>query len=117
MSGESKPDGGPMRHLVPALAALALAACTPPAGAAPPGPDKVTYLLGGITSGPYRVEADLRTGEAAEATMPRGVTGADYNADPAKIPVTARRTLPAAELTAIRALAAQIWRDGMRTSG
>jgi hypothetical protein len=96
--------------LVQILAAVAAFTIT---GAADlPPPSKVTYMLGGIMSGPYRLSVDLATGEVEVATAkPR---------DPrpsADLPVTQRFTAPETELVKIRALAVAVWAYGASNPG
>ncbi len=88
--------------LIPILAVLVCAA----------GPAQVTYTLGGIVSGPYRVAADLATGVVTEAQPPQGRyrDGARLNA--LTMPVTAHRSLTPAALDAVRGLASQVFADG-----
>jgi len=102
-----------MRLLSALMATGMIAACAPPPGpAAGPAPARVTYLLSGVVSGPYRLDADLRTGEVDEARPTALTTGAAYAADPAGIPITSRATLPASDLEALRGLASHVWEYG-----
>ncbi len=52
---------------------LAIGALLQPAAAAQP--DHATYVLGGVMSGPFRLEANLVTGEFSEAKPPPGKFG------------------------------------------
>ena len=44
-----------------------------PAAAAQP--EHITYVLGGVMSGPFRIEGDLATGEFTQANPPPGQIG------------------------------------------
>ncbi len=76
------------------------------------GPAQVTYTLGGLVSGPYRVGADLVTGAVSEAQPPRGQYGDGARLDALTMPVTARRSLSPATLRTIRDLASQVFANG-----
>ena len=83
-------------------------------GAAPaPTPATVTYVLGGVVSGPYRLAADLRAGTAEEALPPRGKFGDGARLDPWTMPATSHRRLSARDRAAIGTLASAILADGI----
>ena len=75
-------------------------------------PSTVTYLLGGVVSGPYRVTVDLEAGRLSEAKPAAGVHGDGARVSAADLPETAGRALTRAERDALRVLAAPVWRDG-----
>ena len=99
-----------MALLIAALGLILLVGCAP---ADPPvAPSEVTYMLGGIMSGPYKVTADLGTGivvkDAEVAKYP----------PPGEIPKKTepvKGQIPNAELAYIRQLAARIWTVGAQT--
>lgn len=95
-----------MRLLLTLAITAMTAACAPRAADTAPPPSRVTYLMGGIAGGPYRLEADLRTGEVSEAKTP-----------PGGLAVTARRTLPPSDLEALRGLVAHVWEYGVEAAG
>lgn len=92
-------------------AALFLALALQPALAAEPA--HVTYVLGGVMSGPYRLEGDLVTGDFSEARAPAGKFGDGTGLDARTMPVTRRWTVPPEKLAVLRPLAARVWRPGM----
>ncbi len=75
-------------------------------------PTRVTYGLGGIVSGPYRVSADLVTGTVSEASTPPGAIGDGAGLRTDDLPVTKTRQLPPNEWHRLRRLAAIVWRRG-----
>lgn len=95
-----------MRRLLALAIAAMTAACAPRAADTAPPPSRVTYLMGGTTSGPYRLEANLLTGEISEAKAP-----------PGGLAVTSRRTLPPSDLEALRGLVAHVWEYGAEAAG
>lgn len=90
---------------------LALGFLAQPAAAAEP--DHVTYALGGVMSGPFRLEADLVTGAFSEARPPAGQRGDGAGLNAHTIPVTKRWTVPPQKLAVLRRLAEKVWRHGM----
>ena len=80
-------------------------------------PSTVTYLLGGVMSGPYRLTVDLETDHLSEAKPPPGVHGDGARVSAADLPETARRALTPAERDTLRALAVPVWRDGAARHG
>ena len=99
-----------MRVLIlPLLLASSLAAA---ASADPTLPGTVTYLLGGVVSGPYRLTVDLETGRLSEAKPAPGIHGDGARVSAADLPETAGRALTPAERDRLRVLAAPVWRDG-----
>lgn len=94
-----------MRPPIALIIAMMTAACAPRPADAPPPPSRVTYLLGGLAGGPYKLEADLRTGEVTEA-KPR----------PGGLSITSKRTLPPSDLEALRGLAAHVWEYGVEVA-
>jgi len=77
-----------------------------------PPPSRVTYLLGGVVSGSYRLVVDLKNDRLSEAKPPPGVNGDGARVSAVDIPETARRALTPVEHDRFRALAAAVWRDG-----
>jgi hypothetical protein len=104
-----------MRTLVFSLlfAGCAITAAT----ATDPAPSTVTYLLGGVLSGPYRLTVDLDAGHLSEAKAPPGIRGDGARVSAASLPETASRALTHAERDTFRALAAPVWRDGAARRG
>ncbi|MBI0537697.1 hypothetical protein D9599_19230 [Roseomonas sp. KE2513] len=82
-----------------------------------PLPSTVSYLLGGVVSGPYRLTVDLETGRLSEAKPPPGVHGDGARVSAADLSETARRALTPAERNTFRVLAAPVWRDGAARRG
>lgn len=74
--------------------------------------EKVTYLLGGPMSGPYRVSADLRAGVVSEAKPPQGKRGDGAGLDAMTMPITRTRPLPPATAARLQTLAAAVWQNG-----
>jgi len=72
----------------------------------------VTYALGGIMSGPYRVSADLESGIATEARPPPGVHGDGARVSAFDMPATTSRSLSSEEVLAIRKFASAVWKKG-----
>lgn len=102
------------RRALPLLLALAAApAVAQELTGTPTGPPtEVTYALGGVVSGLYRVTADLLAGTVSEARPPRGAHGDGARLDAMTMPETARRPLSPAAREEIARLAAAVLRDG-----
>lgn len=73
---------------------------------------EVTYLFGGLMSGPYRVSADLRAGVVSEAKPPEGKRGDGAGLNAGTMPATRTRPLPPTDAAHLQALAASVWRNG-----
>lgn len=71
---------------------------------------RVTYLLGGTVSGPYRLTADLESGTIAEGATPAKIS--PDGAPAATLPATSQRRLAPAEQARIQNLAAAVWANG-----
>lgn len=82
-----------------------------------PSPSAVTYLLGGIVSGPYRLTVDLEAGRLSEAVPPPGVRGDGARVSAADLSETTSRALTSAARDTLRVLAAPVWRDGAARRG
>jgi hypothetical protein len=76
-------------------------------------PDHVTYVLGGIMSGPFRLDGDLVTGQFSQADAPPGKLGDGAGLDARTMPVTRHWTVSPDKLDALRRLAERVWRHGM----
>jgi hypothetical protein len=90
---------------------LAIGALVQPVAAAEP--DHVTYVLGGVMSGPSRLEGDLVSGAFLEAQPPPGEFGDGAGLDARTMPVTRQWIVPPEKLAVLRRLAASVWRHGM----
>ena len=107
-----------MRVLV-LCAALTLAIAASPApgsdvpATAAASPAAVTYLLGGVVSGPYRLSADLVAGTVEEARPPPGRFGDGARIDPWTMPATFRHALTGRDRRVIRELAASLLSNGV----
>ncbi|MFT8243369.1 hypothetical protein [Roseomonas sp. BN140053] len=84
---------------------------------APPPPTRVTYLLGGLLSGPYRLSADLEARTLVEAATPRGARGDAARLRAADLPDTARHPLAPPEAERIGRLAAAVLDRGAARPG
>ena len=93
------------------LMIVAGALCVYPA-AADELPTSVTYSLGGVMSGPYRLSADLASGVLSEATHPRGKIGDGAGLSTDELQVTGTRTLTPEELKPLRQAAGAVWTNG-----
>jgi hypothetical protein len=77
-----------------------------------PLPTSVTYTLGGVVSGPYRVSADLGSGVAAEAKPPPGRHGDGAELNALTMPITVSRSLAAQDVRNIQRLAGAVSGNG-----
>ena len=82
------------------------------AGSAAAEPTRVTWVLGGLMSGPYRLSADLAAGVLEEARPPAGVSGDGAGLNAWSLPVTGRHPLLPAQRQEIAALAARLYQPG-----
>lgn len=78
-----------------------------------PAPEQVTYVLGGMMSGPYRLTADFATGTVEEATPPPGKHGDGARLDAWTLPVTSTQKLSPHRIAEIRRLSNQVLEHGI----
>lgn len=97
-------------RLLLAMTAAALATAAVACAAHAGDIRRVTYLLGGTVSGPYRLTADLEAGTIAEGATPAGMS--PDSAPAATLPPTLQRPLSPAEQARIQNLAAVVWANG-----
>jgi hypothetical protein len=91
------------------LLPLAFSSCPTTAGMPP---TRVTYVLTGMMSGPYRITADLERGIVEEAESPVRPGRDQPRANPLTLPVTKSRALDAQAVDAIRRAESDVFAKG-----
>ena len=97
-----------MRFLLVVTVALAVVSCRAEGAEI----TRVTYLLGGTMSGPYRLTADLKAGTITEGNTPAGMH--PDQAPATTLPTTTERPLSSSDKTRIQDLAALVFTHGAR---